>query len=80
MTRGADIEQRWIQLWSQMFDALDRDPHLTIVDEHWQPISFEHCQGLVQAAVYDGHQPRFETSSFQGRQVLQLFRSNSATR
>jgi hypothetical protein len=75
VTRGADIEDRWIALWSAMFDALDRDPHLVIVDEGWRPISFEDCQGLVQDAVYEGHQPRFETTWFEGRQVLQVFRT-----
>lgn len=75
MTRGADIEDRWIALWSEMFDALDRDPQLVIVDEGWRPISFEDCQGLVQDAVYEGHQPRFETTWFEGRQVLQVFRT-----
>jgi hypothetical protein len=78
MTRGADIEERWINLWSAMFDALDRDPHLVIVGEDWRPISFEDCQGLVQDAVYDGHQPRFETTWFQGRQVLQVFLTSTS--
>lgn len=60
-----------------MLDALDRDPRLTIVDEDWRPISFEACQGLVQDAVYEGHQPRFAPTWFQGRQVLQVFRGSS---
>jgi hypothetical protein len=59
-----------------MFDARDRNPHLIIVDEHWQPISFEDCQGLVQDAVYDGCQPRFEATWFEGRQALQVFRTS----
>jgi hypothetical protein len=74
--RGADIEERWIRLWSEMFDARGRNPHLIIVDEHWQPISFEDCQGLVQDAVYDGCQPRFEATWFEGRQALQVFRTS----
>jgi hypothetical protein len=78
VTRGADIEERWIHLWSAMFDARDRDPNLVIVDEDWRPISFKDCQGLVQDAVYDGHQPRFETTWFQGRQVLQVFRTSAS--
>jgi len=61
-----------------MFDARDRDPNLVIVDEDWRPISFKDCQGLVQDAVYDGHQPRFETTWFQGRQVLQVFRTSAS--
>jgi hypothetical protein len=75
VARGADIEERWIRLWSEMCDARDRNPHLIIVDEDWQPISFEDCQGLVQDAVYDGHQPRFEATWFEGRQALQVFRT-----
>ena len=79
MTRGADIEERWIRLWGEMFDALERDPRLIIVDEDYRPISFEDCQGLVQAAVYEGHQPRLETTWFQGRRVLQVFRASTST-
>jgi hypothetical protein len=78
VTPGADIEERWIHLWNEMFDALDRDPHLVIVDEDWRPISFKDCQGLVQDAVYADYQPRFETTWFQGRQVLQVFRDSTS--
>jgi hypothetical protein len=61
-----------------MDDARDRDPHLGFVDEDWRPISFEDCQGLVQDAVYAGHQPRFESTWFQGRRVLQVFRTSTS--
>jgi hypothetical protein len=70
---GADIEERWISLWSELFDARDRNPQLVIVDEHWRQISFEQCQGMVQDSVYDGRQPRFETTWFEGRRALQVF-------
>jgi hypothetical protein len=78
MPRGPDIEERWVRLWSEMFDARERDPHLVFVDEGWQPISFEHCQGLVQDAVYRGHHPRFEGAWFQGRRALRVFLNASS--
>jgi hypothetical protein len=78
VTRGPDIEERWIRLWNEMFAALDRDPSLVIVDEDWQPVSFKDCQGLVQDAVYEGHEPRFEATWFNGRRALQLFRTSTS--
>ena len=73
MTRGADIEGRWVHLWNELYDALSQDPQLSIVDEDWQSISFEDCQELLQQAVYQGRQPRFERTWYQGKQVLQVF-------
>ncbi len=58
MAGGMDIEMRWILLWEEMYEALERDPQLKIVDEAWQLISRETFEGLFQDVVYEGHRPR----------------------
>jgi hypothetical protein len=76
MTRGADVEDRWVHLWNELYDALSANPQLIIVDEHWQSLSLEDAQELIQRAVYQGLQPRFERTWYQGKQALQILRTS----
>lgn len=62
----------WVDLWSDLFEILTREPNLTIVDEGWRRIFVEDAQGVLQDGVYAGHFPMFERTWSQGERALRI--------
>jgi hypothetical protein len=79
MSRGADIEARWIALWDELYELTAADPSTVIVDEDWNPLSLEQAQGLIQRAVYSGLSPTLESTWSRGRRAVRITGTRSAS-
>jgi len=78
MRSASETEVHWIRLWNEMFEIIEREPAILVVDESWRSISTEEWKGLIQDAVYAGLSPRFEWTWFQGKRALRICDARAA--
>ncbi|MEM9540302.1 MAG: hypothetical protein AAGA60_12485 [Cyanobacteria bacterium P01_E01_bin.42] len=75
MVTGAEIEQRWIDAWNELYELIKRD----IGKEEWQVECFlpdgsivdvESCQGWLQDSAYSGYLPKVEVGWIKGKRGI----------
>lgn len=69
-------ENVWIEAWNILYDKLDAQPHLILVNADWKEISKEEILELIQCEAYEGYQMEYQEIWFKGQQALRYYRAN----
>ena len=71
---NAEIEQRWVDAWNDLYDVFDGRAEGECVLPDGAVVSFEDGQGYLQASAYEGYRLRVEAGWYRGRRAAVLTR------
>ena len=60
MASNADIEMRWVDAWSDLYEIIGDRGDIPCQLPDWSVVDSEECRGYLQDSVYEGYLVRVE--------------------
>lgn len=70
MESNADIEMRWVEAWSELYDIIHDSPNIGCKLPDGQFVDVEACKGWRQSSVYEGWCVKVEEQQENGKRVV----------
>ncbi|MBD2073443.1 hypothetical protein H6F86_05990 [Phormidium sp. FACHB-592] len=70
MTNKAEIEQRWIEAWNDLYELAGDRYDVKCLLPDGRVVDLEECKGWLQDAVYEGWRLKVEVGWVRGRRGI----------
>lgn len=70
MASNADIEMRWVQAWSDLYEIIGPSHEVRCLLPDGQLVDVESCKGWLQDRVYQGWLVRLEEGERGGERIV----------
>ncbi len=61
MSSNADLEQRWIDAWNDLYDLASSQTNVRCLLPDGSQVTMEECKGWLQDSAYEGYHLNVET-------------------
>jgi hypothetical protein len=74
MVSNADVEMRWVQAWSELYEIIGEWPDIVCRLPDGQLVDVEVCKGWLQESVYHGWFVKVEEGQHNGTRIIVALR------